>query len=117
MFRLADERRECELEQEVKKRRSGQDVSCRSSGGVSLLSSASEKGLTWEHGPGTLCKLLSSQSFSERLECPKKAFRKIPFLFPKECLVRCVFAQAFCSQKSCREISLYYAKSTLNYAK
>ena len=26
--------------------------------GISLLSSASQKGRTWEHGPGTLCKLL-----------------------------------------------------------
>ena len=33
--------------------------------GVSLLSSTSKKGRTWEHGPGTPCKLLSSRSFSE----------------------------------------------------
>ena len=31
--------------------------------------------------------------------------------------VWCVFAQAFCSQKSFREITLNYAKSPLNYAK
>ena len=42
--------------------------------GVSLLSSASKKGRTWEHGPGTPCKLLSSRSFSERLERSEKAF-------------------------------------------
>ena len=45
--------------------------------GVSLLSSASSQGRAWEHAPGTLCKLLSSHSMSERrLECSEKAFRK-----------------------------------------
>ena len=48
--------------------------------GVSLLSSASKKGRTWEHGPGTPCKLLSSRSFSERLERSEKAFRKRRFI-------------------------------------
>ena len=40
--------------------------------GVSFLSSASKKVRTWEHWPGTLCKLLLSRSFSER----SKAFGK-----------------------------------------
>ena len=48
--------------------------------GVSFLSFASRKGRTWEHGPGTLCKLLSSRSSSERLECSEKAFRKRRFM-------------------------------------
>ena len=48
--------------------------------GVSLLSSASKKGRTWEHGPGTPYKLLSSRSFSERLERSEKAFRKRRFI-------------------------------------
>ena len=48
--------------------------------GVSLLSSASKKGRTWEHGPGAPCKLLSSRSFSERLERSEKAFRKGRFI-------------------------------------
>ena len=42
--------------------------------GISFLTSASQQGRAWEHGPGTLCKLLSSHSFSERLECSEKAF-------------------------------------------
>ena len=48
--------------------------------GVSLLSFASKKGRTWEHGAGTPCKLLSSHSFSERLERSEKAFRKRRFI-------------------------------------
>ena len=57
--------------------------------GVSLLSSASTKGRTWEHGLGTPCKLLSSRSFSERLERAEKAFHLevpwgVPFLFRKQ---------------------------------
>ena len=62
--------------------------------GVSLLSSASKKGRAWEHGPGAPCKLLSSRSFSERLErfgkgVSEKAFhlevpRGIPFLFRRQ---------------------------------
>ena len=57
--------------------------------GVSLLSSASTKGRTWEHGPGASCKLLFSRSFSERLERSEKAFhlevpRGIPFLFRRQ---------------------------------
>ena len=48
--------------------------------GVSLLSSASNKGRIWEHGPGTPCKLLPSRSFSERLERSEKAFRKRRFI-------------------------------------
>ena len=56
---------------------------------VSLLSSASKKGRTWEHGPGTPCKLLSSRSFSERLERSEKAFYLevpwgVPFLFRRQ---------------------------------
>ena len=47
--------------------------------GVSLLSSASKKARTWEHAAGTPCKLLSSRSFSERLERSEKAFRKKAF--------------------------------------
>ena len=35
--------------------------------GVSLMSSASKKGRTWEHGPGTPYKLLSSHSFFRTL--------------------------------------------------
>ena len=35
---------------------------------VFLLSSASKKGRAWEHGPGALCKVLSSRSFSEPFE-------------------------------------------------
>ena len=48
--------------------------------GVSLFSSASKKGRTWEHGAGTLCKFLSSHSFSERLKRSEKAFRKRRFI-------------------------------------
>ena len=48
--------------------------------GVSLLNFASKKGRTWEHGPGTPSKLLSSRSFSERLERSEKAFRKRRFI-------------------------------------
>ena len=48
--------------------------------GVSLLSSASTKGRAWEHRPGTPSKLLSSGSFSERLESSEKAFRKRRFI-------------------------------------
>ena len=44
--------------------------------GVSLLRSASKKGRSWEYGPGTKCKLLSSRSLSERLERSEKPFRK-----------------------------------------
>ena len=49
--------------------------------GVFLLSSASKKGRTWEHGPGAPCKLLSSRSFSERLERSEKEFGKEKLLF------------------------------------
>ena len=48
--------------------------------GLSFLSSASEKGRAWEHGPGTLYELLPSRSFSERLECLEKACRKRRFM-------------------------------------
>ena len=57
--------------------------------GVPLLSSASKKGRTWEHGPATPCKLLSSRSFSERSKRSEKAFhlevpRGIPCLFRRQ---------------------------------
>ena len=39
-------------------------------------STPEKKGRTWEHGPGTLCKLLPSHSLSERLECSEKMFGK-----------------------------------------
>ena len=44
-----------------------------------LLSSASKKGRTWEHGAGAPCKLLSSRSFSESKRS-EKAFRKRRFI-------------------------------------
>ena len=56
--------------------------------GVSLLSSASKKGSTWEHGPGTACKLLSSRSaFGKGVS--EKAFhlevpRGIPLFFRRQ---------------------------------
>ena len=62
--------------------------------GVSFFRSAGEKGRTWEQGPGTLCKLFSSRSFSERLGRSEKAFWKrrfcvevpwgVPFLFRRQ---------------------------------
>ena len=42
--------------------------------GIPFLGSASKKRHTWEHGPGTVFILLSSRSFSERLERSEKAF-------------------------------------------